>query len=147
MRNLFLALHLLATVFAVGPLVHAATTAGRGVRTADGPAIATAARTVRLYSLASILVAVLGFAVMGMKEDGEKQVSMADTWVWLSLLLYLIALAVALLVLVPSLQKAGATIGGGGDAKPLVGRVAAAGGVIALIFAVIIFLMVFRPGG
>jgi len=145
MRNLFLALHLLASIFAVGPLVHAATTASRGVRSGDGAAVATAARTARVYGYASLLVVLLGFGVMGMKESGKKP-GFGDTWVWLSLVLYIIALVLVLGLLVPELRRAAAQLGSGAGGTAPAGRVAAVGGSIALLFAGIIFLMVYRPG-
>ena len=43
--------------------------------------------------------------------------------------------------------KAAAEIGSTGSARALVGRVATAGGVIGLIYAGIVVLMVYQPGG
>ena len=54
--KLVFALHLLFAIFAIGPLVHAATTAGRGVRTGNGAATAASARMLKIYSYASVLV-------------------------------------------------------------------------------------------
>ena len=48
MFKLLFALHLLFANFAIGPLVHAATTAGRGVRTGDAAATAGSARMLRI---------------------------------------------------------------------------------------------------
>ncbi|HEX4727465.1 MAG TPA: DUF2269 family protein [Jatrophihabitans sp.] len=143
MRNLLLALHLLFAIFAVGPLVGAATTAARGVRSSDGPAVAAAARTVRLYGYVSILVPVFGMGLVRPKWDAR----FSYPWVWVSALLYLIALALTLAVLAPALAKAGKAIADGSATRPLVARIGAAGGLIGLLFAVIVFLMVFKPGG
>lgn len=170
MRHLLEALHILFAIFAVGPLVHAATTAARGVRAGDASAVAGSARTVKIYGYASIAVAVLGFGLVQPKWDNR----FGDTWVWLSLVLYLVALAVVFALLLPSLQGAaralagaavgGAAVGGaaagtgevagpgapagtgGAAAEAFTARIAASGGVVALIFAVIVFLMVFKPG-
>jgi uncharacterized membrane protein len=143
MRNLLLALHLLFAIFAVGPLVGAATTAARGVRGSDGPAVAAAARTVRIYGYVSILVPVFGMGLVRPKWDAK----FSYPWVWVSALLYLVALALTLAVLAPALAKAGKAIADGSATRPLVARVGAAGGLIGLLFAVIVFLMVFKPGG
>ena len=62
MVKLVFALHLLFAIFAIGPLVHAATTAGRGVRRGDGAATAASARMLRIYSYASVLVVLAGGA-------------------------------------------------------------------------------------
>jgi uncharacterized membrane protein len=143
MRHLLLALHLLFAIFAVGPLVGAAATAARGVRTGDGLAVAASARTVRLYGYVSLAAAVLGMSLVQPKWDAK----ISYPWVWISIVLYLLALALSLAVLVPVLNRAGAAITGGAATRPLVARAAAAGGLIALLFAVIVFLMVYKPGG
>ncbi|HEX3932576.1 MAG TPA: DUF2269 family protein [Nocardioides sp.] len=150
MFKLLLFLHLLAAIFAVGPLVGAATTASRALRTPDAGAATAAARTIRLYSYVSIVVVVLGMGLMSQKAPWDKSQTVADlgdTWIWLSVLLWLAAMAVSLGVLVPSLTKAAAEIASGNKVATLTGRVAASGGTIGLIFAVIVVLMVYQPGG
>src|SRR6185437_6151191 len=114
MRNLLLALHLLFAIFAVGPLVGAATTAARGVRTADGPAVTTAARTVRIYGYVSILVPLFGMGLVRPKWDAK----FSYPWVWVSALLYLVALALTLAVLAPALAQAGKAIADGSATRP-----------------------------
>ncbi len=141
-------LHLLFAIFAIGPLVHAVTTAGRGIRRGDAAATASAARMTQIYSYASILVIVFGFGLMSAKSPytGKAVASFGETWIWLSALLWLVAAALALVVIVPGLKKATALISGGKNAKAIGGRVAACGGVVALIFIVIVVLMVYQPG-
>jgi Predicted integral membrane protein (DUF2269) len=148
--KLLLFLHLLAAIFAVGPLVAAAATASRALRTSDAAAATSAARMIRLYSYVSVVVVILGMGLMSQDAPGpgsEEVAKIGDTWIWLSLLLWVCAMALSLGLLAPSLTKASAEIGGSGSAQSSVGRVAAAGGVIALIYAVIVLLMVYRPGG
>jgi uncharacterized membrane protein len=144
--KLLLALHLLFAVFAVGPLVGAATTAARAVRTGDGAASAAAARMLRSYAIASVLVVVLGFGLMSLDNPygPGKVAEFGDTWIWLSLVLWLVAVGVTLAVLVPALTRVGAATGAA--ASSVTARVAASGGVVGILFAVIIFLMVYRPG-
>ena len=142
MRHLLLSLHILFAIFAVGPLVHAATTAARGVKTGDAPAVASSARTARIYGYASLAVAVLGFGLVQPKWHAK----FSYPWVWISIAIYLGALALTVLALVPSLEKAGSLIEQGEPAEALTGRVAAIGGIIALGFTAIVFLMVFHPG-
>ena len=141
MRHLFLALHLLFAVFAIGPLVGAASVAARGVKAGDAVAVAGSARTVRIYGYLSILVAVFGLAMVQPKWHAQ----FSYPWVWISLVLFVIALALTLAVLEPGLRGAAQALGQGNDASGFAGRVAASGGLIALIYAVIIVLMVYRP--
>jgi uncharacterized membrane protein len=150
MFKLLLFLHLLAAIFAVGPLVGAATTASRALRTNDAAAATSAARMIRLYSYVSVVVVIVGMGLMSQKapwDSSENVADIGDTWIWLSLLLWVAAMAVSLAVLAPSLTKASTEIGSTGSAQSLVGRVAAAGGVIGLLYAAIVLLMVYQPGG
>lgn len=149
MFKILFALHLLTAIFAIGPLAHAATTAVRGLRTADAGATATAARTITIYSYASVLVVIFGFGLMSAEapwNPDEKVASFSDPYIWISTLLWFLAVALALGVVVPALQQATVRIGAGEAVDALRAKVAAPGGVIGLIFAGIVFLMVYKPG-
>ncbi|HEU5008557.1 MAG TPA: hypothetical protein VFT67_16415 [Jatrophihabitantaceae bacterium] len=149
MFKILLALHLLFAVFAVGPLVHAATTAARGVRTGNGTATAYSARMLKIYSYASVLVIIVGFGLMSAKapwDPKEHVAEFSDVWIWLSVLLWLVAVALVLAVIVPALERATKLIAEQQSVVALTGRVAAAGGIVGLIFAAIVFLMVYQPG-
>jgi hypothetical protein len=147
--KVLLALHLLFAIFAIGPLVHAATTAGRGVRRKDGIAALAAARTLRVYAYASVLVVLVGFALMSLTDpdhNGQHVGQFTQTWIWLSTVLWAAAIVLVLLVLVPTLQQVGELIGRQQPVAALTARVAATGGIVGLIFAGIVFLMVYQPG-
>jgi uncharacterized membrane protein len=146
MFKVMLALHLVAAVFAIGPLVHAATTASRGLRQGDVAAIRTSSRMLTIYTAASVLVVVFGFGLMSSTSPytHEKVASFGETWIWLSLLLWLVAAALAFFLVVPALDKAAEDVS---TAPSLVGRVAGVGGVVGIVFVVIVFLMVYQPGG
>ena len=150
MFKLFLFLHLLAAIFAVGPLVGAATTASRAIRTPDADAARSAARIITIYTYASGVVVLFGFALMSTKApwDSSQQVAdFGDSWIWLSLVFWGASIAVALGGLVPALQRAATTITEGGNVSTLTGRVAAFGGATGLLYAAIVLLMVYQPGG
>jgi hypothetical protein len=147
--KIVLALHLLFAIFAIGPLVHAATTAGRGVRTGDAAATASSARLLKIYSYASVLVVLTGMALLSVDspfQKGKKVGEFSQLWVWLSLVLWFVAIGVVLGAIVPALTTATERIGKQEAVATLTGRVAASGGVVGLIFAAIVFLMVYRPG-
>ena len=169
MLKLLLLLHLLTAIFAIGPLVHAVTTASRGLRKGDASAVAASARMAKIYSIASVLVVIFGFGLMSQKRRGKELGSFGDTWIWLSVLLWVIAVVVTFVVIVPALERAADTIrvgsgsrsetdgssspeerSGGGrietNLKAQTARVAASGGVVGILFAVIVVLMVYRPG-
>lgn len=146
MLKFLLALHLVLAVFVIGPLAWAAKTAGRGVRKGDAAATAASARLLRIYSYVSVSVVAAGFALMSQKEDGVKLAEFSDTWIWLSLLLWAVAIGLVLAVVVPTLDKAIELIAAQGSVGTRTARVTAAGGVVGLIFLVIVILMVYKPG-
>jgi uncharacterized membrane protein len=143
MHTFLLALHVLTAVFAIGPLVHAATTASRGVRRGDAAATAASARIARVYGYASVIVVLLGLSLVRPKWDAQ----FGDTWVWLSLVLWAVALVLVLVLIAPALDRATRLIAAGEEARALTAQVAAAGGTVGLISAGIVFLMIYRPGG
>jgi hypothetical protein len=65
--------------------------------------------------------------------------------VYLSLVLWAVATALVLALVVPTLDQATKLIKAGNSARALTGRVAAGGGVVGLIFAAIVFLMIYQP--
>ena len=146
MLKLLLAVHLVLAVFAVGPLVHAATTAGRGVRKGDAAATAGSARVLRIYAYASVLVIIAGLGLMSQKRNGHQLAQFSDTWIWLSLVLWAVAVAIVLGFVVPTLTKVTKRIEAQESVVALTARVAAAGGVVGLLFVVIVVLMAYRPG-
>jgi hypothetical protein len=104
------------------------------------------ARSTRVFSLASLLVAFLGYAVLGVVGKTDK-ISVTTGWVLASVVLYIVALAASLLVVVRSLETAGAALAtGGADAgRAVYGRIAASSGIVALLLVAVTVLMVWRP--
>ena|GEM_PF-3361394 len=145
--KVFLALHILAAVGAIGPLIHAATTAARGLRRSNAAATAEASRMLRVYSIASVIVVIFGFGLMSMISPytHKKVASFTDTWIWLSVLLWLIGIALSWGVLSRTLDRATTMINNNESIAALRGRVAAIGGLVGVIFGAIIVLMVYRP--
>jgi uncharacterized membrane protein len=128
MVKLFLALHVLFAIFLIGPLAMIPMTALRSIRGRDARQLHGAARQTMIYGLASILVFLLGFAVVGTEPSNHK-ISLGAPWLTISMTLYVIALVLVLVVLVPSLRKAARLIDKGvldtksalaGAAKPAV---------------------------
>lgn len=141
---LLLALHLLTAVFLVGPAAVAAMTSPRLVRAGDALGLRTAARSTRLYTLASLLTVVLGSALVAVSGDGTAEWSMGDLWVSASYVLWLVAVALVLVVVVPAQEAAAEALEGGRTA--VASRIAAAGGAATLCWAAIVVLMVYKPG-
>ena len=146
MLNFLLAAHLVLVVFTIGPLMHVAKTASRGIRHGDATETRSAARSLRIYAYVSVLVVVAGMGLMSQKEDGEKIGEFSDAWIWVSLLLWLLAMAVVLGVLAPTMTKVTKLIEAEDSVVAYTARVIAAGSVVATIFFAIIVLMVYKPG-
>ena len=146
MDTVLTALHVVAAVFIIGPMAILPMSALRAVRAGNAPVVELLGTSTRIFSLASLLVAVLGFALLGVLGKTE-DVSVASGWVLTSIVLYVVALALSLLVVVPSLQKAATALTASGPtgAQPLYGRIAASSGIVALLLVCVTVLMAWRP--
>ena len=140
-----LVLHLLTVAFVVGPLAVAPPLSARAARAGRLDALRDHSRTTRIYSLASVVTVLLGSAMIGLGAVGE-QWSMGQAWVSASYALWLVAVALLLGVVVPAQKAAAQALDSGGDGGSYAGRISAAGGVAALALAVVIVLMVVKPG-
>ncbi|MFC5906504.1 hypothetical protein [Streptacidiphilus monticola] len=159
MTKLFLVLHILAVIVAIGPVAVAASMfppVARRRLAEPGPGAAEAGAQLRLlhricqvYALAAVAVPVLGMGVAGMmKVTG-------DTWVVVSIVLTIIA-AVVLGALV--LPRQGALLaesdpapaeGGAGAGVGVVKRtkqLAMYTGIFNLLWAAVTIIMIVRPG-
>ena len=84
--------------------------------------------------------------LMSQKKHGHKLAEFSDAWVWISLVLWLAAVGLVLGLIVPTLDRATKQIAEQQSVVTLTARVAASGGVVALLFLVIVVLMVYKPG-
>ena len=88
MGTLFRALHIVAAVcFIIGPMAILPMTGLRALRAREAGPITVLAKSVNVFTLLSLLVALFGFGALGMSE----RASFASTWIWLSIVLYVIA--------------------------------------------------------
>lgn len=143
-----LVVHLLTVMFLVGPAALAGVLSSRHVREGRADALRTDARTTRVYTLASLVTVLLGSALVGLSggSSGVAEWSMGQLWVSASYVLWLVAVALVLAVVVPAQNGAATALEAGGDAAPLVGRIAAGAGVAMLCWIAIVVLMVAKPG-
>jgi uncharacterized membrane protein len=146
MDTLLNVLHVVTAVFLVGPMAILPMTALRAVRAGNGPTVALVARSTRVFTLASLVVAVLGFGVVG-TADEQFDLSVTTSWVLTSIILYLLALAVSLALVVPALRGAAAELAAGrtDGARALYGRIAAGAGTVSLLLVAVTVLMVWKP--
>jgi uncharacterized membrane protein len=134
-------LHVATAVFLIGPMALLPHTALRALRTGNAPAVQLLTRSTRVFTWASLAVAVLGFGVSGI--DG---IPLSRTWLWLSIVLYLVALVMSLVLVVPTLTRAASGLQRGDSAaKRLYGRIAAGAGVVSLLLFAVAVLMAWKP--
>ena len=146
MNTVLTVVHVVAAVFLVGPMAILPMTALRALRAGEWSMVSTLAVSTRVFSLASLLVAVLGFGVVG-TADERFDLSVTTSWVLTSIILYVIALALSLAVVVPAMKRAAGELEGGrGEAaRALYGRIAAGSGVVSLLLVAVTVLMVWKP--
>lgn len=140
-----LVLHLLAVLFVIGPLAVTAVQSPRLARGGQLAELRTAARTTRVYALASVVVVVLGTAMVGLGGVGAGW-EFSQLWVSASYALWLLAVGLTLVVVVPAQGDAVQALEGGGDASGTAGRMTAGGGLAMLAWTAIVILMVTKPG-
>lgn len=144
MVKILLTLHLVAAVFLIGPLTAAGTRGIRFTRAGDAGGLRSTARLVTIYGWASLVVAVLGLAMVQGRDRGA-HVAFGDGWVVASLVLFVLAFALVMGVLRPALNGAVALAESGQPSAGLAGRVAASSGLVSLLYLALIVLMVYKP--
>ena len=121
-------LHILAVIVAFGPLFLYPTLQRAG----QTPTIARMHLMMSLPAL--VLVWVFGMGLVGMSEDA---IEMSETWVVLSLIGWVILMVVSWFLIRPGLTD---------TSSAARGRLSAGIGVTHLLLAVIIVLMIWKPG-
>ncbi len=144
MKELLTVLHTVTAVFLVGPMAMLPMTAMRAVRAGNAPMVSVLGRSTRVFGLASLVVAVLGFGVLGV-EGKDHGWTIGTGWVLASVICYLVALGLTLLLVVPALRAAAQDLGAGGNGRAAYPRVAAGSGIATLLLIAVVVLMVWRP--
>ena len=103
-------------------------------------------------------VFVLGFALIGLSDSVWE---LSQTWVWLSIVIYLLAIGLSHAVLMPAVKRMGvlmhemaggpAPVGGpppqAAEMASIGQRLGVVGPILDLAMIAVLFLMVFKPGG
>jgi uncharacterized membrane protein len=151
-------LHVAAAVFIVGPMAILPMTALRAVRAGSPGQVRTLARSTNIFSLLSLIVVFFGFGAMGL-SDPKYHTSIASTWIWLSIVFYVVALALTLFVVVPAMRRAADNLEGEnavevedpaavGEAPAKAagyGIISGTSGVASLFLLAVVVLMVWKP--
>ena len=162
--KLVLVLHLLAVIIGLGTVFLNAIY-GMQAKSRRGPeGLAVAQANLKVTEIAQYFIyaiPIFGIALVFMsKTDGIEIFKFSQTWVWLSLVLYVIALGLSHGVLLPAVKRmqvlmgeviaAGPPTGGppaqATEMEQLGKRIAPTGAALNLLIIVIVALMVFKPG-
>lgn len=139
--NVVLFIHIVTVIIAMAGAVAHPLLFEFEKRRADSDMAALAQRIVpasRIYAIALILTGIAGF---GMVSMSDKVIEFGDTWVWLSIVLWVALNGLLHAVMIPA-EKAVAE----GDTNAL-DKVDKVGPLLTVLVLVLIYLMIFKPGG
>ncbi|MEU0125161.1 hypothetical protein ABZ114_26370 [Streptomyces albidoflavus] len=147
MAKLFLSLHVLAAILAIGPITVAASMFPRLARTAPTPETpALLHKICRSYAYVGAAVPVLGIAT------GAALGVLSDAWLMVSIVLTGMAAGLLVAVILPGQGELLEGLEGGegaveGEERRAAGaRLAMTTGVFNLLWAAVVVLMIVRPG-
>ena len=145
--KLMLLLHILAVIvaFAPGFVWPFVSVSLKKAQKPVGPAIGelAAGNTVKVHGPALIIAGLLGFGLIGMsKPEGFEEAifSFSDAWISASMLVWFIIIGLVFGLMLPAEKKAAA---GDEGAEKIISAV---GGALHLLLAVMLYLMIFKPG-
>ena len=150
--DLVLVLHILAVIIGFGGMFIAGFYGNAAAKMPGREGLVVAETTLKVTSLAPTMavytVPILGILLVLLSEDTWQ---FSDAWISLSFLLYIVLIALAVTVQVPNIRKMIALRSGaeGVKATEMEARartVALVGGIVNLLWVVILLLMVFKPG-
>jgi sulfite exporter TauE/SafE len=146
-----LSVHVLGAILAIGPVAVAASLFPRSVRDAlaapeepQKTALAVVLnRIVRVYAVVGIVVPVFGFAT------GASLGVLGDPWLIVSIVLTAAAAAILIVFVLPGQRRALALLAA--DTVPdaagkFVRRLGMQAGIFNLLWAIVVVLMIYRPG-
>jgi uncharacterized membrane protein len=122
----------------------------RTLRAGSASQLATLAKSTELFSMLSIIVAVIGFPLM---FRSSHDLSLTTPWILISVVLYAGALLLSLFLVVPAMRRAAAqlkvtsppTNTNPEGANQGYAAIAAGSGLVSLLLVAVVVLMVWRP--
>jgi uncharacterized membrane protein len=141
-----LLLHVLAVVVGIGTVVLNGLYAAKAKQlgpSAAGPIMLANFDVTMAAEKVIYTIPLFGLALVGMSDKVYK---VGQTWVWLSLVLYILAIGVSHSVMIPNGKKMLAGPSGPDEAAALGKKLAAGGMTLNLLATAIIVLMIWKPG-
>lgn len=159
--DLVLVLHVLAVIAGFGAVALNGVYGVAAKNTGGAGALAITSANVKASKIAEIFIYTVPVTGVLLVVLSDGAIEFGETWVWLSLLLYLVGIGVAHGVVLPAANRslalqeellaAGPTTGGPppqvAELAALGQRLAMAGTFLNLLVVVLVVLMIFKPGG
>jgi uncharacterized membrane protein len=159
--KIVLILHILTAIVGLGAVMLNGLYAAQLRSRPAAEALAIAETNFKVSKVAEYFIYAIPVFGIGLVFMSDNVIEFDQTWIWLSLVLYVVALGISHGVLMPTEKKihalmremvaAGPPSGGpppqAAQLQELGKRAGAAGGTLNLIVVVIVFLMVWKPGG
>jgi uncharacterized membrane protein len=139
--KIVLLIHIVAVLIALAPAVAHPVMYELEKRRDDGDVAALGRRMAaasRIYGVALLIAGIVGIGLISMSDD---VIAFGDTWIWLSLILWVVLNGVLHGVMIPAERALGA--GEEGAQK----RIESVGPILVVLALVLLYLMVVKPGG
>jgi uncharacterized membrane protein len=139
--KIVLLIHIVAVLIALAPAVAHPVMYELEKRRDDGDVVALGRRMAaasRIYGVALLIAGIVGIGLISMSDD---VIAFGDTWIWLSLILWVVLNGVLHGVMIPAERALGA--GEEGAQK----RIESVGPILVVLALVLLYLMVVKPGG
>jgi hypothetical protein len=140
MTKVLLSVHVLAAILAIGPIAVAASVFPRQARLPGDGTAAFLHRVCRVYTVVGVAVPAFGLAT------GAQMGVLTDAWLIASIVLTAIAAGVLALAILPGQRRLLAVPPGEDVPDAAVARLAGLTGAFNLLWAVVVVLMIVRPG-
>ncbi|WP_432828496.1 DUF2269 family protein [Dactylosporangium sp. CA-092794] len=143
MTKVLLSLHVLAAIIAIGPVAVAASMFPAAARRGDADALRLLYRVCTVYAVIGVAVPVFGLAT------ASSLGVLGDAWLLTSIALTVLAAGLLGLAILPRQQALLARVSAGATAPPgdrSAARLGMLTGVFNLLWAVVVVLMIVRPG-
>jgi hydrogenase-4 membrane subunit HyfE len=137
MDRFLLFLHVASAIFLLGPLVVVMSATPRYIRTRDVAVLRFLRRSTFVYATGSLAVLVFGLA------RGRHMLD--EVWLSASMTLFIVATVLVYALVYRDQRQAIAKLEENADPKVYERRIVAVGGVVALMYLVILFLMFYHP--
>lgn len=139
--NIVLFIHIVAALVAMAPAVVHPILFEMEKRRDDGDVVALGRRvaaTGRIYAIAVIVAGIIGFGLISMSSS---LIEWGDTWVWLSILVWVALNGVLHGAMLPAERQLGQ-----GD-RSAMAKIDRVGPILGVMVLVLIYLMTVKPGG